>query len=218
MNIPDRTAQVAVIANMSHIEKIDLLSNKIKKFYDIELTDINLVKNQKSQYIAKSSIGPARIYIYSQCAEIKFNSTVIFDGEKLTLKKSTAIIQSIFDDINKRTVIFHAVKLRTGQGRFVHFYQDTKFSIKIVARFIATNPHLYFKAKPYSQYSFFTYMQESALSGYKKTFEICYLKNDFDSISGIDQAFSFIKDYFQGKNLTLDDAKRLGDLHDMVKI
>lgn len=61
-------------------------------------------------------------------------------------------------------------------------------------------------------------MNETALSGYNKKLELYYLKDEFDSITGIEQAFSFIKDYFKGRNLTLDDAKRLGDLHDMVKI
>lgn len=154
MNIPDRTAQVTAVANMSQLDKIERLTTTIKKFYDIDVSDVKLVKNQTSQYTAKSSLGPARIYVYSQCVDIKFNSTVGFDGQQLTLKKSTGVIQSIFDDINKRTVIFHAVKLKNLQNKNVHFYENTKFSLKIVVRFLATNPQLYFKATPLFQIFF----------------------------------------------------------------
>jgi hypothetical protein len=218
MPSPDRIAQVTVVANMSQLDKIERLTTTIKKFYDIDVSDVKLVKNQTTHYTANTSLGRARIYVYSQCIDIKFTSTVAFDGQQLTLKKSTSVIQSIFDDINKRTVIFHAVKLKNGQNKDLHFYENTKFSIKIVVRFLATNPQLYFKATPYSKYSFFNYMNETARSGYNKTLELYYLKDEFDSITGVDQAFSFIKDYFKGRNLTLEDAKRLGDLHDMVKI
>lgn len=218
MPSPDRIAQVNVVANMSQLDKIERLTTTIKKVYDIDVSDVKLVKNQSSQYKAKTSLGPARIYVYSQCIDIKFTSTVAFDGQQLILKKSTGVIQSIFDDINKRTVVFNAVKLRQQNDMYVHFYANTKFSIKIVVRFSATNPQLYFKATPYSTYSFFNYMNECARSGYKKTLEAYYLKDEFDSITGVEQAFSFIKDYFKGRNLTLDDAKRLSDLQDMVKI
>lgn len=218
MPSPDRIAQATVVANMSQIDKIERLTTTIKKVYDIDVSDVTLVKNQSSKYKAKTSLGPARIYVYSQCIDIKFTSTVAFDGQQLILKKSTSVIQSIFDDINKRTVIFHAVKLKNGQSKEVHFYGNTKFSIKIVVRFLATHPQLYFKATPYSKFSFFNYMNETAHYGYKKTLELYYLKDAFDSISGVDQAFSFIKNYFTGRNLTLEDAKRLGELNDMVMI
>lgn len=218
MPTPDKIAHLTAVANMSQLDKIERLTTTIKKVYDIDVSDIKLVKNQSSQYVAKTSLGPARIYIYSQCIDIKFTSTVAFDGQQLTLKKSTGVIQAIFDDINKRTVIFNVVKLRQQNDKNVHFYANTKFSIKIVVRFSATNPQLYFKATPYSKYSFFNYMNECARTGYKKTLEVYYLKDEFDSITGVDQAFSFIKDYFKGRNLTLDDAKRLSDLQDMVTI
>lgn len=215
---PDRIAQATVVANMSQLDKIDRLTTTIKKVYDIDVSDVKLVKNQTTQYTANTSLGRARIYVYSQCIDIKFTSTVAFDGKQLTLKKSTDVVQSIFDDINKRTIIFNVVKLRQQNDKNVHFYANTKFSIKIVVRFSANNPQLYFKATPYSTYSFFNYMNETARAGYKKTLELYYLKDEFDSITGVEQAFSFIKDYFKGRNLTLDDAKRLSDLQDMVII
>ena len=206
------------VHNMSQADKIERLREKIKTFYGIELISFKLVKNQTNIYTAKTSIGTARIYVYSQCADIKFTTAVSFDGEQLVLKQPTPIIQTIFDDINQRTVVFHAVKLRTTTNKCEHFYTNTKFSIKIVVRYSKKNPQLYFKATPYSKYAFFTYMYESVLAGYEKTVELSYIKDEFESISGIDQPFSFIKNQFKGRMLTLDDAKRLGQLSDMVTI
>lgn len=215
----EQLAEVESIINLSPKEKMERLAARIKKYYDIDMTDPVLVKNQKSEYVTKTSIGPARIILYSQCVDIKFTATVKFIDEKLTLKKSTPIIQAIFDDINKRSAIFHAVKLCTMNNRLIHFYSDTKFLIKIMVRYKEnTIPSLLFRATPYSRSSFFTFMNESTLSGWKKKLELHYMKDTFAAANGFDQAFSCIREYYKGREITEEEAKRFGQLNDMVKI
>lgn len=215
----DQVAEVAAIVNLSPQEKIERLVARIKKYYDIDMTDPVLVKNKKSEYVTKTSLGPARIILYSQCVDIKFTATVKFVDDKLTLKKSTPIVQSIFDDINKRSAIFHAVKLCTMNNQLVHFYSDTKFLIKIMVRYKEnTIPSLTFRAIPYSRSSFFAFMDKTQLSGWKKKLELFYIKDTFSSASGFEQAFGCIRDYYQGREISEEDAKRLGCLSDMVRI
>lgn len=215
----DKVAEVEEIINLSHKEKIERLTARIKKYYDIDISEPVLVKNQSSQYVTKTSIGPARIYIYAQCADIKFTATVKFIDDQLVLKKSTSVVQSIFDDINKKSAIFHAVKLCTMNNDLVHFYSNTKFLIKIMVRYKNnTIPTLTFRAIPYSRSSFFTFMDETKLSGWKKKLEFCYINDTFWASSGFEQPYSCIRDYYKGRDISEEDAKRLGCLSDMVRI
>jgi len=215
----EKVAELEAIMNLSHKEKLDRLAARIKQYYDIDMSEPVLVKNQKSQYVTKTSLGPARICLYAQCVDIKFTATVKFIGDQLVLKKSTYPIQSIFDDINKRSAIFHAVKLCTINNKLVHFYSHTKFLIKIMVRYkYNTIPNLIFRATPYSRYSFFTFMDKHTLSGWKKKLELSYINDTFSAASGFEQAFSCIRDYYKGRDITEEDAKRFGQLSDMVKI
>jgi hypothetical protein len=210
--------QLTLINDMSQEDKLNNLIDKIKKIYNIDVLEIALVKNQTSEYKVKSSIGPARIQIFYLYATIRFNALIEFDGEQLLLKKTNPALQTVFDDINHRTMVFNAVKMKSMGCSNLHFYENTKFTLTLTGHYNSDSVKLLFKAKPYAKYTFFTFLDHTGSHGYDKHMVTTYINCTFDSITGIDEPFSYIKEHFNGRNLSLADAKRLQSLHRMVNI
>lgn len=203
---------------MAHEEQLQTVVDRMKSVYDIDITSMCLVKNQHTVYTGKTSIGPARIYIFNKCAEIKFNASIAFNGQGIILKKPNENLQPIFDDINERAMVLNVVKLKTMAGFHIHFFEDTKFALKFIITFDLKNPQIVLKAIPYPNYARFSFMGERDIAGKDKLFQISYVRHTFQSMYGIDNAFHLMHDYFKGDKLTMDDVSRLTALNDMVMI
>jgi hypothetical protein len=203
---------------MAHEEQLKTVVDRMKSVYDIDIISMCLVKNQHTIYTAKTSLGPARIYIHNMCANITFTSSIVFDGQNLNLKKDGSNLQPIVDDINERSMVLNVVKLKTMGGKHIHFFEDTKFTLKFIVSYALKNPQIVFKAVPYPHYAKFVFLDEVDYPGCQKEFQISYIRDTFQSMYGFDQAFHFVHDYFKSKKMTMDDVVRLTALNDMVMI